>query len=282
MVGNDFEGKGRLMMDMPKEVRDLFVEERAAKFLATVDDSGGVNVALVVTLQPVPEEREDRLIFGEFLMWKTKENLLADSRVGVAAVNTKLKAAALTGDFGGFETSGPYKDAMDLSPFMRYNAYSGVRSAGVVDVRDCGEMRSFMAGMVLDLIRVRIRRGEVSANGVIPPRLVREKFLRLTSIKGLAVIGEDGYPRVYPALTVAAAGETGFVIRSSPYRREIESAGMPCQAAMCVVTMDAMSYKVKGELSSLGGGSFLFRVKEVYNAMPPLAGELIPTPLRGM
>jgi hypothetical protein len=41
------------------------------------------------------------------------------------------------------------------------------------------------------------------------------------------------------------------------------------------VTMDAKSYKVKGELSALGGGTYLLRVKGAYNAMPPLAGDLI-------
>jgi hypothetical protein len=262
-------------MDMPKEVRGLFAEEMAAKFLATVDETGRVNVALIVTLQPPPEEREDRLIFGEFLMWKTKDNLLGNSHVAAAAVNTKLRAAVLTGDFRGFEASGPYKDAIDGSPLMRYNAYSGVRSAGIIDVRECGSLRSFVGGMALDLMRVRTRKGGVSSEGVVIHKLVREKFLKLTSIKGLAVMGDDGYPRVYPALAVASAGETGFVVRSSVYRRDLEAIEMPCQAAMCVVTMDAMSYKVKGEVSSLGGGGFLFRVHEVFNAMPPLAGELI-------
>jgi hypothetical protein len=262
-------------MDMPEEVRALFAEEMAAKFLASVDEGGVVNVALIVTLQPPPDEHKDRLILGEFLMWKTKENLLQDSRVAAAVVNTKLRAATVTGDFRGFQTSGAYKAAIDGSSLMRYNAYSGVRSAGVIDVRDCGPVRSFVGGMAFDLIRVRLRRGGVGVEGASVPRRVREKFLKMTSIKGLAVMGEDGYPRVYPALTVASSGEKGFVLRSSAYRGELEAVKMPCQAALCVVTMDAMSYKVKGELSSLGAGSFLFKVQAVYNAMPPLAGELI-------
>lgn len=262
-------------MDMPKDVRDLFAEEMAAKFLASVDEGGKVNVALVVTLQPPPEERSDRLIFGEFLMWKTKENLLENSRVAAAVVNTKLHAAIITGDFQGFQASGSYKDAIDGSSLMRYNAYSGVRSAGVIDISECDARRSFMRGMAPDFIRVRMRRGGGKDDGVVIPGLVREKFLKLTSIKGLAVMGDDGYPRVYPALIVAACGHTGFVLRSSTYGRELAAIEVPCQAAMCVVTMDAMSYKVKGELSSLGGGAYLFKVDEVYNAMPPLAGDLI-------
>jgi hypothetical protein len=268
-------------MDMPQEVRDLFAEEMAGKFLATIDEAAKVNVALIVTLQPPPEDKHDRLIFGEFLMWKTKENLLANGRIAAAVVNTKLKAATLTGDFQGFEISGPYKDAIDGSPLMRYNAYSGVRSAGVIDVRDCGPVRSFIGGMAPDLIRVRMRKGGAGGEGVTIPGRVREKFLKLTSIKALAVMGEDGYPRVYPALTVAASGETGFVLRSSAYRRELEAVEMPCAAALCVVTMDALSYKVKGELSSLGAGGFFFRVHEVYNAMPPLAGALIRVDPKG-
>jgi hypothetical protein len=262
-------------MDLDKRVRDLFSEEMAGKFLATVDTEGKVNVALIVTLQPPPDGRADRLIFGEFLMWKSKENLKHNAKVAAAVVNTKLKAANLTGDFGGFEKSGPYKEAIDGSSFMRYNAYSGVRSAGVIEVHEAGQVRSFLPGVAADLVRVGLRRTKKGLKGAEMPPVVKEKFTKLTSIKALAVMGDDGYPRIYPLLTVATAGETAFKLRSSPYRKELEGIKVPCPAALCLVTMDAKSYKVKGELSSLGGGTFLLRVKEIYNAMPPLAGDLI-------
>jgi hypothetical protein len=262
-------------MDLADAVRDLFAEEMAGKFLATIDPGGKVNVALIVTLQPPPDGRKDRLIFGEFLMWKSRENLERDGRVAAAVVSTKLKAATLTGDFRGFERSGPYKEAIDGSSFMRYNAYSGVRSAGIVDVREAGPVRSFIPGAAVDMVRVRLRRLGNREGGVEIPSLVKEKFTKLTSIKALAVMGEDGYPRVYPLLAVSMAGDGAFVLSSSPYRRELSGLKTPCPAALCLVTMDAKSYKVKGELSLLGGGAYLLRVDEVFNAMPPLAGDLI-------
>jgi hypothetical protein len=263
-------------MDLAKEVRDLFAEEMAAKFLATVDPEGKVNVALIVTLQPPPDGRPGRLIFGEFLMWKSKENLEGNPRVAAAVVNTRLRMATLTGDFQGFEKSGPYKEAIDGSSLMRYNAYSGVRAAGIIDVREAGPMRAAsFAGIPVDLLRVRMHRAGDGSGGVSIPGLVREKFLKLTSIKGLAVMGEDGYPRIYPSLAVGPAGNSGFVLRASGYNRELAEVKVPCDAAMCLVTMDAKSYKVKGELSALGSRTFVLRVKEVYNAMPPLAGDLI-------
>ncbi len=262
-------------MDLAKEARSLFAEEMAGKFLATIDPQGVVNVALIVTLQPPPDGREDRLIFGEFLMWKSKVNLEHNTKVGAAVINTKLKASHLIGDFKGFEATGSYKEAIDGSSFMRYNAYSGVRSAGIIDVREAGPVRSFLPGAAIDFVRVRMHRPGDGEGGVAMPRMVKDKFTKLTSIKALAVLGEDGYPRVFPLLAAAAAGETGFVLRSSAYKGELAKVSTPCPAALCLVTMDAKSYKVKGELSTLGGSTYLLRVKEVYNAMPPLAGDLI-------
>ena len=264
-------------MELAQEVRDLFAEEMAAKFLATIDPEGGPNVALIVTLQPPPDGRKDRLIFGEFLMWQSRENLERDARVAAAVVNTKLRMATLTGDFQGFEKTGEYKEFIDASPFMRYNAYSGVRAAGVIDVREAQSAHgAFMLGVPFDFLRVRMHRAVDGDGGVNVPRMVRDKFTKLTSVKALAVMGEDGYPRIHPVLATAAAGEKGFVIKISSYNRELADVEVPCEAALCVVTFDVKSYKVKGELTALGYNSLLFRVKEVYNAMPPLAGDLIP------
>lgn len=266
-------------MELSPEARELFSEEMAAKFLATVDPEGRPNVALIVTLQPPPDGRRDRLIFGEFLMWRSKEYLAGNPHVGVACVNTKLKMVSLTGDFRGFERAGPYKEAIDSSPLMRYNAYSGVRSAGVIDVREQGPLRraSFLS-IPLDLARLKLRGRDGLPQGIRMPRLVKEKFTMLTSIKALAVMGEDGYPRVIPVLPVVEKGTGLLIFRAAGYNPELSEVRTPCPAAMALVTMDAKSYKVKGELLDAGRGCFALRVEEVYNAMPPRVGERIVPP----
>jgi predicted pyridoxine 5'-phosphate oxidase superfamily flavin-nucleotide-binding protein len=263
-------------MDLPREVSELFAEEMAAKFLATADDEGRVNVALIVTLQPPPDGKKDRLIFGEFLMWKSKSNLEENPRVAAAVVNMKLKMATLLGDFQGFEKKGHYKDSIDASPFMRYNAYSGVRAAGVIDVKEVGPFRGpFMPSLASDFVRLRMHRAGDLNGEISVPRLVKEKFTKLTSIKALAVMGEDGYPRVYPVLTVAPAGDGGFRLWTAKYNREMMDIRVPCRAAMSLVTMDAKSYKVVGELRAGDSKTLVLKVEEVYNSMPPLAGERI-------
>jgi hypothetical protein len=263
-------------MELPQEVRDLFAEEMAGKFLATVDPEGKPNVALIVTLQPPPDGLKDRLIFGEFLMWKSKEYLEGNPRVAAAVVNTKLRMATLTGDFLGFEKTGPYKEALDASSLMRYNAYSGMRSAGVIDVREASPARgASMIAVPLDFLRARMHRVKDAGGGVAIPGMVKEKFVRLTSVKALAVMGVDGYPRIHPVMAAAPAGDSAFVLQITKYNRELAGLKLPCPAALCVLTFDVKSYKVKGELAPLGSRALLFKVREVYNAMPPLAGDLI-------
>lgn len=266
-------------MELTPAARELFAQEMAAKFLATVDGAGRPNVALIVTLQPSPDERGDRLIFGEFLMWRSKDYLLKDPRVGMACVDTKLRMVTLTGDFRGFEGKGLYKETLDASPLMRYNAYSGVRSAGVIDVRWVGEVRraSFLS-IPVDLMFLKLHGKDNVVEGVELPRLVKEKFTKLTSIKALAVMGEDGYPRVIPVLPVVEKGRGVLLFRAAAYNRELAEVRTPCPAAMALVTMDAKSYKVKGELLSVGKRFLALRVEEVYNAMPPRVGERIVPP----
>ncbi|RJP27093.1 MAG: pyridoxamine 5'-phosphate oxidase family protein, partial [Actinobacteria bacterium] len=262
-------------MEMPQEVRELFAEEMAAKFLATVDPEGKPNVALIVTLQPPPDGRKDRLIFGEFLMWKSREYLEGNAHVAAAVVNTKLRMATLKGDFVGFEKTGPYKEALDASNLMRYNAYSGMRAAGVVDVREVYPVRgAFMLGVPLDFLKARMHRPGGGNGGTAVPAMVKEKFIKLTSVKALAVMEDDGYPRIHPVMAAAPAGESGFVLQITKYNRALAEVKVPCPAALCALTFDVKSYKVKGELAPLTSHALLFKVHEVYNAMPPLAGDL--------
>ena len=111
--------------------------------------------------------------------------------------------------------------------------------------------------------------------GAIVPAMVKEKFTRLTSVKALAVMGDDGYPRIFAVMAAAAAGGPAFVLQVTRYNRELAQVRVPCPAALCVLTFDVKSYKVKGELAPLGPNALLFKVNEVFNAMPPLAGDLI-------
>jgi len=264
-------------MELPERAREIFSEGMIAKFLATRDPDGGVNVVVVITLQPAPDGRRDRLIFGEWLMWKSRRNLAERKQVAAAAVNMKLEMVTLTGDFAGFQTTGPYVDAINSSEFLKYNAYTGVRSAGIIEVREVGELaRAGYPRVAADLGVLQLRR-LFAGDGCerVIPRMVEARFTSPTSVKALALLGEDGYPRIYPTLAVTGGGGDSLLLRISPYNRELRKADLPARAALCVLTMKAVSFQVKGQLERAGGKLLRLKVDQVWNSSPPLAGEPI-------
>ncbi len=265
-------------MDLPERAREIFSEGMIAKFLASRDEGGGVNVVVVITLQPAPDGRHDRLIFGEWLMWKSRRNLAQRKEVAAAAVNLKLEMVTLTGDFAGFQSTGPYVDAINSSEFLKYNAYTGVRSAGVIEVREVsGVARAGYPRVASDLAALqplRLAKRDGGGRRLIPGT-VEEKFTAPASVKALALLGADGYPRIFPTLAVAGAGGGSLLVRVSPYNRGLLDLELPARASMSVLTMQAVSFQVKGELLREGEKLLRLRVDQVWNASPPLAGELI-------
>ncbi|MFW5741168.1 MAG: pyridoxamine 5'-phosphate oxidase family protein, partial [Myxococcota bacterium] len=130
-IAND-EGKTRLFAQ-PK-LLEVLADEMAPKFLATRNERGVPNVVPVTSLTASRGE-PGLLHFGNFLLRKTVVNLERDERVAVLVMNAQLQGWAMTGVFGGFEREGVHAEAQRSARMLRYNAYTGIRNAGLVRVR---------------------------------------------------------------------------------------------------------------------------------------------------
>jgi len=239
------------------------------KFLATRSAAGVPNVVPVVSLQPA-DDRPDTLFFGNFLLRKSIRNLREDPRVGILVMTQDLRGWALTGDFQAFEKSGPYYDQQMASPLLRYNAYTGIRDAGVIAARTLeASFRLTQLAVARDLVLARLAAGQaarVAAGGVAVPLAARREFARMAALKVLAWVGDDGYPRVVPALSLQPAGSGALVCRA---QGRLPAPGT--LVAANVLTLEAVSYQAKGRW--LGGGAI--QVQEVYAGGPPIPGERV-------
>jgi len=239
------------------------------KFLATRSAAGVPNVVPVVSLLPA-EDRPDTLFFGNFLLRKSIRNLQEDPRVGILVMTQDLRGWVLTGDFQGFEVSGPYYDQQMASPLLRYNAYTGIRNAGVIAVRAVeGSFRLAQLAVARDFLLARLRAGQAAraaAGGVAVPLPAQREFGRMAALKVLAWLGEGGYPAVAPALSLQPAGAGGLVCRA---KGRLPATGAPVAAN--VLTLDAISYQAKGRW--LGQGAI--EVQEVYAGGPPIPGARV-------
>lgn len=159
---------------------------------------------------------------------------------------------------------------------FRYNAYTGIRNAGVVRVKEV--VRAFslsQSGVLVGFLRSRLNAmgAKRHLGETAMPLPVKEKFSRLKAIKMLAYCDEDGYPDILPALSLLPADERTLVFRPPP--PGTLAVGKP--VAACVITFEPVAYQIKGRFvgirGGIGGQIGLIAVNEVYSACPPLPGE---------
>jgi hypothetical protein len=250
------------------------------KFLATRDAQGIPNVVPVLSLEAADERT---IIFGEIMIWKTRRNLEADPRVAILVLSPDLRAWTVRGRFVEFQRTGPHFDHIMQSENIRYNAYSGIRSAGVIQVLDVARTFALsQAGLLVDTARTRWlarRLSRDSSEGGAMPRPVREKFDRLRAAKAVAYLDAGGHPDCLPALPLVPAGPTRLVWGG---RALADATDLTPGSAMAVavITREPVAYQVKGEFAgwrrSLGRTFCLIDVREAYSASPPLPGKRLP------
>jgi len=253
---------------------------RAPKFLATRDVAGVPNVVPVLSLEAADERT---IIFGEMMIWKTRRNLEADPRVAVLVLSADLRAWIVRGQFVGFQRTGPYFDRIMEGENIRYNAYGGIRSAGVIDVQHVARAPALsQTRILLDTARSRWLARRLSRTrprtGAMPVQ-VQEKFGRLKAAKVVAFVDASGHPDCLPAFPLVPAG-AGTLILGGPAARALEGLPPGSALAAAVLTPEPIAYQVKGTLDpsrpAAGRGLVVIDVSEAYSASPPLPGQLLP------
>ncbi|HEO72643.1 MAG TPA: pyridoxamine 5'-phosphate oxidase family protein, partial [Candidatus Hydrogenedentes bacterium] len=238
---------GGSCMKLEGELRTALAGEITPKFLATLDAEGRPNCVPVISITPYDDEH---LVFGEFMMNKTRRNLAACDTVGIAVVTETLDMWSLKGTFLGFETTGERVEEIDRSPLLRYNAYTSARAAGLIRVEVVSEKRVMGKLSVLGTFlrawpKLRAIKRAADARAVMPAR-VEEKFGRLSAVRVAAYRDGDGYPHAFGFMAGFAAGPSRLVLTDRAFGAQCDGLAVGAPMAVCILTMDPIAYQVKG------------------------------------
>lgn len=258
------------------KLREALSGEMTPKFLATHDGAGNPNVVPIISIQPYDETT---LIFGNFLMWKTEKNLAANPEVSVAVLTEGLLGGVIRGTFLGFQKVGPYADIISSSQHLRYNAYSGIRSAGSIRVEDVsGPFQLTRLDVLKGLVQARVDRlrvrGLSQGQKVMHP-IVMEMFGRVVAVKVLAYLDEQGRPHAVPVLSLQPAAPDLMVFNFGPMRPHLAGLRDGAPVAVSVITGDPVAWQVKGVYRELDGSRGAVVLHEAYHASPPHMGKRI-------
>ena len=255
--------------------------EMTPKFMATRSADGIPNVVPLTSIMPAGDVK-DRLVFGNFLLHKSVGNLDSDPRVGILVITTDLEGWVLQGDFVEWQRTGAYVDRLNNTDLLRYNAYTGVRNAGIIQVRKV--LRHFRISklrVLTDylLARAAARPPSLSEEAVTMPVVVREKFSSMMAVRVLTFLDDQGYPLAAPVLSLQPAGESALVCAEGLSADLLEplAAGAPIAASL--LTLDVVSFQAKGRWLGrrrlLGAPVGTMAVTAVYAGGPPIPGRQV-------
>lgn len=223
------------------------------KFLATVDRQGQPNVVVVSSL----EYFEGKLIFGNLMLWKTARNLQEDPAVAVLVIDPQLHYFYLEGSFLGFTETGPAVEHLRKSDMVRYNAYTGFRNAGIIELTHAGPLCKLSPARILgEYLRSRV---SFKGGPVHFPQAVADKFAALKSIKVAAYYNKKLHLEIIPA--VRYGGDCLYTFTGLP---------PGVKYAASVITPEVVSFQVKGGVKREG-----LQVDKVYACGPPVPGKQI-------
>ena len=121
------------MVEMTKEVMELFNDPKASKVLATVDGTGNVNVVPKGSLAAVDKEM---VVFADIFGGKTRENLEGTGKVAATVFNMGMPPVGyqIKGAFQGFQTSGDLFDnyAKMIKEIMKMD----IKGVGMIKVEE--------------------------------------------------------------------------------------------------------------------------------------------------
>ncbi len=258
------------------ELYEALIGDMTPKFLATKDAEGIPNVVPIISIRPYSRQK---LIFGNFLMWKTQTNLMTCPQVGVAVFTETLFGASILGLFEGFQTSGEYVDIINASPLLRYNAYMGVRSAGAIAVHDISaRFRLTKAQMLTWNLRARLKTGWgrrfTKGRNMLHP-VMAEKFSRIAAVKVISFVDDHGYPYALPVVALQPVARDVLVVSKGPVATYLSALKPKAVVAACVITTEPVAFQVKGTYEPINENWGIITISASYHASPPYVGKQI-------
>lgn len=109
-----------------------------------------------------------------------------------------------------------YADYLNNSDLLRYNSYTGILNAGVIQVRKViRHFRISKQRVLADYLLARTcsysKEKGSSREAVALPLVVRKNYSLLMAVRILAFLDSDGYPLVIPTLSLQPSGKSMLV-----------------------------------------------------------------------
>ena len=267
---------------LSKRAVEEFAAEAKVGLLATVNGNGEPHISLITTLQAkTPRE----LIWGQFCEGLSKHQIRDNPSAAFLVMNAHRQLWRGTARWTHEVQEGEDHEALNHQPMFRYNAYFGIHTVHHMELATTSGMetlnlpRIIAGSLAAAVTKVGVRSG--GGEAILTP-WARQHINKLTTLKFLATVGEDGYPSIVPMVPIQAADSRQLVFSPSVYHRELSAIREGSPVAVFALSMQMESVLMRGRFEGyrrpLGPRLGVVALDWVYNSMPPKQGQIYPRP----
>ncbi len=250
------------------------------KFMITRDKHGEPNSALVMTWNVF---KDDTLIYGDFMTYKTRQNIEADNRMSLLVMTMGLDSWLIKADFESYHRNDEYYEFIAMTPLFRYNQYTNARAAGVAQATWASEnLPVGKLSVLTSFLKAKRQRGKVPVTDTKEgnmPHNIQTRFNKMAAVKVLSFVDDDdGYPRAFPAFGMAAASTNTLVVNRGEEVRRGFSIADGQRVAISLVTTEPQVFQVKGTFREIDAKTAYIQLDRVYVCSLPRPGERVDIP----
>jgi hypothetical protein len=259
-----------------------FENDSKIGILSSVAPDGYPHMALISSLS-VKSKKE--LMWGQFSQGLSKAYLKDNPKTGFLVVLADMYWWTGKALHAGTVLKGTDYEYFNNKPLFRYNSYFGFGAVHHEDLLDVSVGQKLPIPQVaLGAIKSALMKGFVKkAGGAEPPKMPpygMNMAANMGTLKFVAYVDSDGFPRIIPALQGTAVDANRLVFSAIPYGELLEKIPLGAKAAVYLANMDLESLLLQGRWSGMGkyGGQkgAVFEIDKVYNSMLPIGGYVYP------
>ena len=258
-----------------------FEPDTKVALVATVDPEGLPHISLITSLQA---KSPTVLTFGQFCEGRSKTNVKRNPKTGFLIMNPERQLWRGKADWTHEEKSGDDFELYNQKPIFRYNAYFGIHTVHYLDLKEYDGQSSLplpgmAAGTLISACTSRLVRARPVTKQVLKP-WARAHVSKLTTLKFLAWIGDDGYPTIAPVVPTSAVDADRLFFAPTVSRKELLSLPKGTPIAVFVFSFQAESLLTRGRFAGFrrvfGMRVGIVDLDWAYNSMPPKQGQIYP------
>lgn len=244
--------------------------------IAMEEGNGDLHTCMVSSLV---NKGEDRMMFGEFVRGVSKRLIYEHPKTGFLIMSIGRDFWTGKMDFTHSVTEGEDYTKMNEYPLFRFNTYFGVNTVHYADLREISKRRALnMPGVIASAVWVMIARGANAGDKAKKAlRPWARKFLNgLITLKFIAYMGEDGYPKIVPVIQAQTASDSRIVFTRAPYSKMLKDLKENARVNVYGMSLDMEVVLVKGNYHKGRLGLGVVDIDKVYNPAPPKTGYIYP------